>query len=108
MLKTHAGALLPARCGADDVDLVVDVEVADEVDALGAALRAGRGQQQQREALELTADLSAVATELLDVVLVELALGGHVVIGHVHHGGTPARFHKAGRRFETAVHFLCN
>ena len=29
------GTLVAARGGADDVDLVVDVEVADEVDALG-------------------------------------------------------------------------
>jgi hypothetical protein len=83
MLNTQAGPLVAARGGADDVDLVVDVEVADGVDALGAALGAGGGQQKEWEAFELAADLAAVAAELLDVAFVEIALGGHVVVRHV-------------------------
>ncbi len=46
-----------------------------------AALGAGRGQQQQREALELAPHLPAVGAELVDVALVEIALFVHLV-GH--------------------------
>src|SRR5271163_2625739 len=59
------GVVIASRRRANNVDLAVDIEVANGVNPLRTTSRAGRSQQQQRKTLELPAHFAPVAAELL-------------------------------------------
>jgi len=66
-----------AAVGGEDGIAAVEREVHQRIHALGSTPRAPAVEQEERSALEMAANPSVVGAELVDDLLVPLALRGH-------------------------------